>query len=186
MTYNTKTKHKAKSKKSSILALILIFLVVCAALFGIFVLLPDTQAEPETKTKDPETSEEQPIIQEVATAETTNTAKSPDKQTDGGEDPNTSETLYGNITTTRLENGKLTIYTSIAQYLGSGSCKATLTGPSGKVVTITSEIIASPSSSSCGSLSADLSQFDESGTWNIKINLSANDKIGTITGEVEI
>lgn len=105
-----------------------------------------------------------------------------------GDNTNKSDSLTGVINYTSVSSDQLQVGTTINQFLENGTCKMTLTGPAKQVKTVTSDIAANPSSSSCGNLSIPLADLgnDRSGKWTINITLQSGDRTGQISGEVNL
>ena len=101
-----------------------------------------------------------------------------------GEDPNSSTSITGSLTSTNKSGDKLILRANIDQYLSSGTCSLKLEN-SGNVVEKTADIFPTASTSSCNGFDIPLSELS-SGTWSIIISLSSGDKVGEIKGEINL
>lgn len=101
-----------------------------------------------------------------------------------GEDPNDLETITGTITTARVSGSVVLIRVNIDQYLASGACTINLTS-NDDVYTETVKINVAAATSTCEGFSIPLSSL-KSGTWNIDIAVSSDDKQGKISGKIQI
>lgn len=119
---------------------------------------------------------------EVNSTETTSD-KTP-KQYEG-ENANNYANLTGAITYAEVNGADLIIRTTIDQELPT-SATCTLTATSGNnSTTEQSGIINNPSSSSCEGFTIPTSRLS-SGTWQLEIKVTGNNKSGIITGEVTL
>ncbi|MBQ3294567.1 hypothetical protein IJG98_02470 [Candidatus Saccharibacteria bacterium] len=113
----------------------------------------------------------------------TSDGKTPTKY--DGEDPNTSASLTGSLTTARFSGDKLIVRVNIDQYLSSGTCTLTISSGSNQLVK-TANLIPSAATSTCEGFdvpSSELSGFNR--PLSVTINLTSGDKIGIIEGQVE-
>jgi len=191
--------HKKTKKSNKRLCFIIIgILFVCTVCGTVFILKTqsDTQSNNTSNTEENETANEISSTSELtekesATEEETEEEEEVDtepekkaKQYEGDEDPNSSETLTGDITNDEVSGDTLRVRVSIDQYLTSGTCELTLTSGS-KTYTDTANIIPDASTSTCEGFDIPVSKLS-SGDWNIKIQLSSNNKTGLITGRTSI
>lgn len=105
-----------------------------------------------------------------------------------GQDPNKLDELTGSIAYRGVDRdaGTLTITASIDQYLQStGECKLRLTNDGRELYSETLPATADVTTSVCGPFEAPLSELG-SGTIKIEITITADNKSGTITDEVQI
>lgn len=105
-----------------------------------------------------------------------------------GEDPNKLDELTGSIAYSDVDqsSGLLIITASIDQYLQStGECKLRLLSEGKELYGATLPATADVTTSVCGPFEAPLSEL-KSGTIKIEITVSADDKTGLITDEIEI
>lgn len=102
-----------------------------------------------------------------------------------GENPNDLDRLTGLITYTEVKDGSLMAMVSIDQYLGDGTCKASLKIGEQTVATVEQPIEADASTSHCGPISIGLAGIS-SGKYQLEVVLASGGKTGTITSNVEI
>lgn len=103
-----------------------------------------------------------------------------------GDAPESTGTISGIITIAEKdEYGFINIYTTIPE-TAIGTCEFTLSSPSGQTVSATTSLERDPSASYCQNPHFESSQFNIGGIWTIVIRLSAGDKSGSITGEVNL
>lgn len=135
---------------------------------------PDPATEPEVVTPDDTPTSESPI----------HIPENKEIPQYDGEDPNTSESLTGTVTTSRISGQNYIIRVNINQYLTSGSCRLEFTGND---VTHTDEvsIIPSATSSTCEGFDIPMRAIG-SGTYIYNIYITSGDKSGTISGEVTL
>ena len=175
-----KVKNKTDIKRHPALIVVCILLFLLAGLAVYWFLV--RSAEDSTNEAAETTTGE---------AETATTAESEDPVTEEGgpvqfegEDPNTAETLSGSISRAEVIQGTLRVYTTIAQSLDSGTCTLIMTDSSGEEYSFVSDIEMNVTTAMCN--------FEENidyaapGTWNLEILLESGDRVGTITGSVEI
>lgn len=176
-----KVKNKTDIKRHPALIVVCILLFLLAGLAVYWFLV--RSAEDSTNEAAETTTGE---------AETATTAESEDPVTEEdsgpvqfeGEDPNTAETLSGSISRAEVIQGTLRVYATIAQSLDSGTCTLIMTDNSGEEYSFVSDIEMNVTTAMCN--------FEENidyaapGTWNLEILLESGDKVGTITGSVEI
>ncbi|MBR3172519.1 hypothetical protein IKF21_01195 [Candidatus Saccharibacteria bacterium] len=105
-------------------------------------------------------------------------------QHEGG-DPNTAEELSGIITYTGINEGILTIRTSIDQYLIDGTCDLTLMQGGTIIYSDTTNIVGDVSTATCQGFDIGAAGLG-GGNIEIIINLNADGKRGTIRGEANI
>ena len=91
--------------------------------------------------------------------------------------------LTGTITSANKNGTKLQIRVSINQYLTSGTCALTLSGP--QTVTASANLISVASTSTCEGFDLDAANLP-SGTYQITIKLTSGSQSGTISGEVTL
>ncbi len=108
--------------------------------------------------------------------------KSPEQHE--GDNPNSAASIWGVINYSQVINNTLSIRVTIDQHLSSGNCTLRLSKGS-TTVTQQAEIVTNPSSSTCKGFDIPVSQL-EKGEWNIDVNVTADNKSGTITGTVSL
>lgn len=104
-----------------------------------------------------------------------------------GEDPNQLDEITGSITYKGVNDGMLIVSTMINQYLTKeGTCKLSLIDEKGNSsYSTTVPAIADVTSSVCQTFNIPVATLS-SGTYQINIFISSDQKTGTITGEVEL
>lgn len=103
-----------------------------------------------------------------------------------GDDPNKLDEITGYISYSAVNYDNYNIRLTINQYLTSGSCELALTSADGQVITKTAPVVASASTSTCQGFDIPLSELSSSNSWQISINISAEYKKGTITGDISL
>lgn len=107
-------------------------------------------------------------------------------KTSGTDKPIVSDTLSGVTNYKSVVDDMLSIRVTIYQVLSSGTCTLTLIRSSdGKQVSKTAEIVQNPSSTTCAGFDIPTSELG-TGSWNISVGLSGDDKTGRINDEVSI
>lgn len=101
-----------------------------------------------------------------------------------GENPNELDHLTGLITYTEVKDGALIAMVSIDQYLGSGTCVASLKKDGEVAANAEQAIEADASTSHCGPISISLAGVS-SGKYQLEVVISSGGKTGTITSNVE-
>lgn len=87
---------------------------------------------------------------------------------------------------TIINENTLYIRTTISELLGAGSCTLTLSNkPNSKPITLTSKIINSASTSSCDGWDIPLNTLN-SGTWQLRIDVTSGNQSGNVSREVNI
>ncbi len=102
-----------------------------------------------------------------------------------GENPNKLDELTGTVTGTYVDNGVLTIMTTVDQYL-NGSCTLSMVGDNtGDTYSTTSNLLADVSVSYCEPFNIPLSALTND-HYQIEITLSGNGKTGKIKDGVDL
>lgn len=166
-------------------AIILVVIVI------ILIVILSRKPEADNPQETPSTSFDQP--NKPATSDDSNDSDSDSDEPEGvlqyeGKDPNKLDELTGSIAYRGVDQGAgiLTITASIDQYLQSaGECKLRLTSDGRELYSETLPATADVTTSVCGPFEAPLSELG-SGTINIEITITADNKSGTITDEVQI
>ena len=102
-----------------------------------------------------------------------------------GEDPNQADDLSGVVTYAGVVDGTLMIRVNIDQYLESGNCELTLTQGGANIYNSIANIVGGPSTATCEGFDVPLGELG-GGDIQININLSADERHGTIRGEANI
>ena len=102
-----------------------------------------------------------------------------------GDNPNEAEVLSGVVTFAGVNNERLVIRTSIDQYLTSGLCELTLERNGVAIYNGIVNIGGNATTSACDGFDIDLAGLEE-GEVQITIDLSANERVGTIRGRVDL
>ena len=189
-----------KSHKNKIIVWLLFFFVL-VILAGVIVyqILKDNKTRSKTpslaestqnienKIENPNLPESKTINNEDGTPEdaaTGYTPKTPEKYE--GQDVNQLEKLTGTITYSAKAADKYRIRVNIDQFLKlPGSCKLTVISANKIIYTDSVSVISNPSSGSCEGFDIPLSKLP-SGTYDFKIEITANQKTGVIEGKATI
>ena len=189
-----------KSHKNKIIVWLLFFFVL-VILAGVIVyqILKDNQLRSKTpslaeSTQNIENKIENHNIPEAKTINNEDgtpedaaagyTPKTPEKYE--GQDVNQLEKLTGTITYSAKTADKYRIRVNIDQFLKlPGTCKLTVLSASRVVYTDSVSIISNPSSGSCEGFDIPLSKLP-SGTYDLKIEVNANQKTGIIEGKATV
>ena len=189
-----------KTRKNKVIVWSLFFLVLII-LAGVIVyqIIKDNQLRSKTpslaestqnienKIENPNTPEAKIINNEDGTPEDAvagRTPKTPEKYE--GQDVNQLEKLTGTITYSAKTADKYRIRVNIDQFLKlPGTCKLTVLSASRVVYTDSVSIISNPSSGSCEGFDIPLSKLP-SGTYDLKIEVNANQKTGIIEGKATV
>ena len=182
--------QKKTSKKGLIITLSVIIVLATGA--GAYALLSQNSSSSESTASDDNQSnsvEDSSVSGESASADTNSSSTTHESEKDiqpsyEGENANNSVSLTGVINYKSVVDGNLLLRTTINQTLASGTCDLTLSNGQ-KTVTRSSGIVQNPSSSSCEGFNIPTSELG-SGTWNIEIKLTGEDKTGTLTDSVTI
>lgn len=177
------TKRQKKPKSLKTLILLLLFAAAC---FGVYFALdyfsPHKDGEEVPSTETPvATNDDQPT---ATTEDTPAVVKDPIPQYDG-EDPNESTALTGVITYAGANGNQFMIRVNIDQYLSSGTCNLILSQNGAAVYGDSAAIIDAASTSTCEGFNIATAELS-SGHYDITINLTADGKTGTITGEADL
>lgn len=195
----TKNKHSRASSRqgitarnhSWILVLIIIFIIVAVVTVAVLVTKPHSDATPDSSQPTPSVSDDDTSNPDSGSPvePSTTTPEAPENKAPQfeGEDPNQLEELTGVISSKSVENGVLTIMTTINQYLHqTGICVITLTGRTQhNVYTASSDAHADVSVSYCENFDIPVSEL-ASDTYDIEIKLTGDGKTGTIHDEVTL
>ncbi len=172
--------------------IILFFLAMAAAVVLALLFIRPRSTEPAPVTSDPTSITNDSSTTTPPKAETAPTIPEepaePEKTTQyEGEDPNTLEQLTGYLSRKGVDDGILTIVAVIDQYLhASGYCTITLKDNAGQVVYSASrDAVPDVTTSICDTFEIPVTSF-VSGTYQIEIDLSGDNKHGTIIDEVAL
>lgn len=189
----TKTSKRKNSHRVPVYrrpwVVILFFLAMAAAVIIALLFVKPRSAEPAPATKPTTTTT--PVTAPAGGEETPTTpaeSAEPEKTTQyEGEDPNTLEQLTGYLTRKGVDDGILTVVAMIDQYLHTpGYCTITLKNSAGQIVyAASSDAIPDVTASICDAFEIPTTNF-ASGTYQIIIDLSSDNKRGTITDEVTL
>jgi len=181
-----------KSSKKPLIITLAVLLVVGAGIVTFFLLknqssADEQQVQQQTDSTNETTPSESESLSPTESSQDSATPHESEKDITPsyeGSDANASQDLTGVINYASVVNYTLTIRTTINQALNSGTCQLTLTNGS-KTVTKTSQITQNPSSSACDGFDIPTSELG-SGTWNITITLTSDNRTGTLTSTVDI
>lgn len=182
-TKNTKA-HRVPVYRRPIF-LIAAAVIVCAVIIAIIILLqktPSNQISPQTPS-----ASQPPNDQENQQKPDQEKPEEPEKVTqfEGG-DPNDLQELTGHIAYHGITGNTLTVTASIDQFLSeTGNCQLELSQNEQTVYTENLPAKADVTTSVCGPFEVPIQDFS-SGTYQIKIIVTADDKTGTIIGETTI
>lgn len=141
------------------------------------------QAQPTATPQSDPTSPSQTNIPQTETKPAGSGDKTPVQY--DGEDPNTSASLTGTLTTARFSGDKLILRVNIDQYLSSGACNLTVSDGT-HTLSRSANLIPSAATSTCEGFDlsgSELANFTR--PLHIAISLTSGDKSGTIEGKVE-
>lgn len=182
MSIKQKTNY-TNIKRRPILIVVLILLIAVIALF-VAKLLATKSSESNSNANQEETAQQ--ADSQTANESDTKIYKPEDSKNFRqyeGPDPNSLEELTGNISYKGIIDNQLIIRVNIDQFT-SGNCDLILTAGD-QTITRHTGIINNASTSTCNGFDIPASEIS-SGTWQIRIDLSSNDKKGTITGEISL
>ena len=180
-------KRKMAISRRPILVVIIILIIALIALV-LAKILTNNAVESESQPNDNVTSQTTTQTDSTNLNEATNSTEATSDKTPKqyeGENANNYTDLTGAITYAEVSGTDLIIRTTIDQELPT-SATCTLTATSGNnSITEQSGIINNPSSSSCEGFTIPTSRLS-SGTWQLEIKVTGNNKSGIITGEVTL
>ena len=186
---NTAKKFNKTTQRHHIGLLIIIFICVAVASGLIVWLLSGSKITPETSedTTNPTTASPETTLDDQ-TPDDSSSQEPADKVTQyEADDPNTLSELTGSIARKSFNDDSLTIVAVINQFLHqSGSCTLNLVSDADEVIySATTAAIADVTTSVCETFVIPLNQLTP-GSYRIIINLTGDDKVGTIVDQVEI
>lgn len=192
------SQKKARKNKVIVWSLFFLVLIILAGVI-VYQILKDNQSRSKTpslaeSTQNIENKIENHNIPEAKTinnedgtledAAAGHTPKTPEKYE--GQDVNQLEKLTGTITYSAKAADKYRIRVNIDQFLKlPGSCKLTVISANKIIYTDSVSVISNPSSGSCEGFDIPLSKLP-SGTYDFKIEITANQKTGVIEGKATI
>ncbi len=166
--------------------LIVAAILICAAIAVFIVLHKNSTQAPSDPSRDSSTVQPSSSTDKVDLP-TTDDPEEPEKitQFEGG-DPNELEELTGSIAYHGITGDTLTITASIDQFLSeAGNCKLQLSQNGQLVYSAELPAKADVTTSVCGPFEIPTQNL-YSGTYQIRIEVTGNDKFGTIIGETTI
>lgn len=190
-TSKRKSSHRVPVYRRPWIIIIFFLAMATAVVLALLFIKPhSTEPAPVTSTPTPTTNNSNLTIPagEEATPTTPSEPEEPEKTTQyEGEDPNTLEELTGYLTRKGVDDGVLTIVAVIDQYLHTpGYCTIILKNSSGQTVYSASrDAIPDVTASICDTFEIPTTNL-ASGTYQIEINLSSDNKHGVITDEVTL
>ena len=180
------TKRRRRSKKwiswLFILMLLIAAIVVCSMVYKSYF---SDEDEKETSSKDvteEEKKEDDNNTEEEAEEEVVEKEEIPQYD---GEDPNNSDVITGAITYTGVSGSSLMIRLNIDQYLSDGVCNLRIHEYGSEIYSDSVSLVNSASTTTCEGFDVPVRMIG-GGDFQIYIDISANGKSGTITGEVSI
>ena len=102
-----------------------------------------------------------------------------------GDDPNEAEELTGAVTYAGVSGDALMIRTNIDQYLSDGKCELTLMRSGATIYSSIANIISSVATSTCDGFDVPVAELGGGGV-DIIINISADERVGTLRGKADI
>lgn len=176
-----KNKTDIKRHPALIVACILVFLV---AGLGAYWFLTRYSENNSTETTEEKTSESSEVVEEVEENTEAEVEVEEEETTQyEGDNANTYEELTGAISSASVMRGNLSVYITIAQSLTDGSCTLILKNGN-EEMNYTADITMDVQTAMCN-FEEDVSQLT-SGTWQIEVLLESGERVGSLTGEVEI
>lgn len=166
--------------------LIVAAILICAIVTIFIVLHQDSTPTSPDASQNPSTSQPNPSTNQTD-APASEEPEEPEKVTqfEGG-DPNKLEELTGSIAYHGVTGDTLTITASIDQFLyETGNCKLQLSQNGQLVYSAELPAQADVTTSVCGPFEIPAQNL-YSGTYQIRIEVTGNDKFGTIIGETTI
>lgn len=163
--------------------LIILILLLAAGLCLLIAKLLADQSHVPSEPQNTTESNQSSISNSTEVATNTTTKKDPIPQYEG-DDPNSSESLTGSLTTAHVSGEKFLIRVNIDQYLSSGSCTLEMSDGDNRH-TDSAQIIPSASTSTCEGFDVPLRALG-SGKYSINITIESEGKTGHISGEVSI
>lgn len=195
-TKNINNRPFGRRKKSPVKVVIVLFVILGIIIAGVFAFLNKDKIISIFKGEKNDSSTSQTSS---SSANSNDDKKSDDTTSDSqnneptreseksdisqydGEDPNKLDTITGIVNAGTDEAGALSVRVIIDQALSSGTCTITLAHSSGATNTVSAQVEPGPSSSFCVAKTG-----ATSGNWKITTTVSADNKTGTITGEVNL
>lgn len=183
----TNRKQQRRRTHHPVVTVVVILLLIGVSIFISKMLASRTTDDVEDNKKDnPETTTIEKV--EKAPTEVAPSSDESEKKTpvqNDGEDPNTKEYITGALTMAEVSGDTLRIRANIDQYLASGTCTLNMYSDFNTAFSDSAAIIPLASNSTCEGFDIPVSNF-ASGHWHIVINLTSGDKIGTVTGEINL
>ncbi|MBQ3474283.1 hypothetical protein IJH24_02550 [Candidatus Saccharibacteria bacterium] len=176
-------KRRRRSKKwiswLFLLMLLIAAIAVCSMVFKSYFgnEKEEPESELEVKKETKEDEDEEPEEQEVVEKEEV-------VQYDG-EDPNNSEEITGVITYAGVSGDSLMIRVNIDQYLSNGQCSLKINEYGTEIYNDSALLVNSASTMTCEGFDVPIPAIG-GGDFEIIINVDADGKSGTITGEVSV
>lgn len=193
-TYNSTVRSRPFYRRPWFFVAIILLISLIAFCVWFFLIRPSSAPESTDPTPESNVSTtsvpDSPSAKGSTSTRESNTSNKEEKnpQTPAqyeGENPNTSEEITGFINYTAIDGDHLSIRLTLNQYLTSGTC--TLKMSLGDLtIEQSAPIFADPSTSSCQGFDVPLSDLTASGTWQISVKVSADNKTGTIIGDYSL
>lgn len=195
-TKNINNRPFGRRKKSSVKVVIVLFVILGIIIAGIVAFLNKdkltnvfTDKKSDNSTSQTGNSDANSNNDKKSDNESSNnTNNEPTREAEksnisqyDGEDPNKSNVITGVINADANESGTLSVRVVIDQALSSGTCTIVVSHSSGATNTVSAPVEPGPSSSFCIAEAG-----SAPGNWKITATVSADNKTGTITGEVNL
>ena len=177
--------QKQKKNKKWLFWVIIVLLFVVAAVVCYFVWDGYFKKKEEVKP-----AEEQSSVEDKKEGEAEKAPEVVEKEKEKvvqyeGEDPNEREDLTGVVTYAGVNGNNLMIRVNIDQYLAEGNCELNLIRNGTVIYSDTTGIVTAATTATCEGFNVPISSLSN-GNYQIVINLSSDNKTGTISGEVNI
>ncbi|MBQ6511032.1 hypothetical protein IJI94_03695 [Candidatus Saccharibacteria bacterium] len=183
----TNRKNSRRRTHHPVVTVVVILLLIGVSIFVSKMLANRATDDVESDKKDNTETTKVEKVEKVPTDTTTSSDETEQKtpiQNDGA-DPNTKDSLTGALTMAEVSGDTLRIRANIDQYLASGACTLNMYSDFNTAFSDSAAIIPLASNSTCEGFDIPVSNF-ASGHWHIVIDLTSGDKIGTVTGEINL
>lgn len=195
-TKNINNRPFGRRRKNPVKVVIVLFVILGIIIAGVFAFLnkdkiisifkgekndSSTSQTSSSNTNPNDDKKSDDTTSDSQNNEPTREAEKSDISQYEGEDPNKSGMITGVINAGANESGTLSVRVVIDQALSSGTCTIVVSHSSGATNTVSAPVEPGPSSSFCVAEAG-----SAPGNWKITATVSADNKTGTITGEVNL
>ncbi len=189
---NNSLRHRVPPYRRPLVVIIMLVTIIAVAVLVVFAVwaISSSQTDDSVDSNPIDSSEDAFREDEITTPgyeEATDIGDEKNIPQYEAENPNTLENLTGSVvyTDTDAQTGTITTMVSIDQYLyNGGTCELKVKSSDSVLATVSSPIIADVTTSHCGPITATLSQL--AGTYELEITLSADNKTGLVTTNINI